>query len=276
MNDGTQSTPAPGSLDADAAGFAALGQALAQGSAPGSAPASQPQNVNAETGEAAPAFTSEQQGAFAQIDTMRAQLMDPARDKSLDTGRMQKLSELQRFANGVGERPSWLEGGTPDPRLTDQSEHDPLARSLEGALRDAVTDEQASHWRTNMMVRGLAADAATVLSDIARGLGMPQTILRQIGERALLHGTEFGQPPRTADDLFSPLDKATAGEYALEASRLLGGTEKFNALTNEVRGLLQQHGLLSGWDRVGLTKCSLSFDPTLLLALRGWLSTKPH
>ena len=264
-----QGTPAPGSLQADAAGFAALGQALA---AP-AAPAQQP-NVNVETGEAAPAFTPDQQGAFAEIETLRAELMDPARDRSQDGAKMEKLVETQKFAFGHGDRPSWMPGAQSDPRLTDQSEHDPLAQSFEGALRNEMSSDQAEQFRAGAVVRGLAPDAAETLTNITVGLGMPPTVAKQLLERALMHGTEFGKAPLTGDELFQPLDAAGAREYALEASRIMGGQERFAALATEVRSLLQQRGLLKGWDEYGLTKCSMAFDPRVLGAIRLWLLTK--
>jgi hypothetical protein len=232
--------------------------------------------VESGEGYAAPEFTPAQTAGLAEINNLRAQASDPALEHGKRDALMQKLSEMQRHVFAGGEKPAWFgEALAVDPK-TGMQEHDSFAASLGEGLTRPASAEELSHLRSAGTIKGLHPEVSGAVATFVRDLAMPKVIADEILARAVHHaGKEHDMPALSMAEAFRPLNDAEVQDFYNEASRVLGGSDKLDALTKEVRGLLQERGILAEMDRKGFTKISLAFDPRVLYALRLWLQTAP-
>lgn len=215
-----------------------------------------------------------QAAAVAHLAELRTQAAS-----ELDSGKrdvlMKQLSELSRHAFLGEKSPSWYGQATPDPRLSDTSEYDPMS-SLNAPLSEKMSSDQLAQIRSGGTIRGLHPTTSAAVAEFVSEMAMPKIIADQVLNSALKHfGLMHDSPALTSAEAFRPLNAAEAKDFYTEASRLCGGSEKLEALSKEVRELLQAKGLLSELDRRGLTNSSLAYDPRFLGTLRLWLKTAP-
>jgi hypothetical protein len=228
-----------------------------------------------ESGEAyaTPTFSPEQTAGLAEINSLRSQASDPALDRGQRDVLMQKMSELQRHVFTGGDKPAWF--GAQPAAAPDLSEHDSMRESLAG-LEKSISPEEVETLRGSAVVRGLHPSTAGAVAKLVGELAMPRQIGSMLLDRVLKHaGAEHDYDALTAAQAFRPLTAEETEEYRTEASRICGGSQRFEALRAEVRSLLHARGLLEGMDRVFSKTSSLAYDPWLLGSLRLWLQSAP-
>jgi hypothetical protein len=184
---------------------------------------------------------------------------------------LKKMGALQVFALAGGEKPADFMPS--DPLPPDLSEHDDMAGTFSG-LNKPMTADELSQLKFTGTVKGLHPTVSGAVSDFVREFAVPKVIADQILDRATKHlGATHDEP---AFERIETLSSEQQREYYEEASRAHpGGSEALNKLTTEVRGMLQERGLLERFEKVGLTRTSLAFDARVLHALRLWLQTAP-
>jgi hypothetical protein len=223
------------------------------------APASAPAPIQ----ESAPQpMGSEQQAALQEIGKLRASYGSTPSDQR-DT-LTQRIVELQRWAFGTGSKPAWYGPQTPDPKLTDMRPHDSLRDAFE-AMAQPAPPEVLKFAVHDAVIKGVDRQLAQQVADTCGDLGLSTSALKDVMARVRAHhGAEHDHGPDTG---LRVLDEAEAGAFIEEASRIVGSTEKFQALSQRARDFLQHKGVLAEFDRLGLTSTSLAFDPKLLLTL---------
>lgn len=249
-------------------------QSLPAGEIDRSAAGAQPQQGggHVEAPAAEPASES-QTAAIAHLTELRKQASDPTLDHGKRDALMHKMSQLSRHAFLGEKSPSWFGAALPDPRLSDTSEYDPMS-NLNAPLSEKMSADQLAQMKTAGTVKGLHPTVSGAIASFVSEMAIPKVIADTILDRAVKHlGSTHDEP---AFERIETLSSEQQLEYYNEASRVHpGGSEALNRLTTEVRGMLQERGLLERFEKVGLTRTSLAFDARTLYALRLWLQTAP-
>lgn len=250
-------------------------QSLPAGDIDRSAAGAQPQQSSGHVEEPAAEPASESQtAAIAHLAELRTQAADPALDHGKRDALMKKMSELTHHIHLGAKAPAWLDGAKPDPRLSDTSEYDPMS-SLNAPLSEKMSADQLAQMKTAGTVKGLHPTVSSAIASFVSEMAIPKVIADTILDRAVKH---FGAThDESAYERIETLSPERQREFYEEASRAHpGGSEALNKLTTEVRGMLQERGLLERFEKTGLTRTSLAFDARVLHALRLWCQTSPR
>jgi hypothetical protein len=208
----------------------------------------QRQAVTEQSGEA-PVMSADSQRALSDAQTMGQRLSDPTLTHGQRDALMRQVAELQRFANGNGDKPNWY-AQTPDARMVDQSPHDSLAASL-ADVANTLTKQDSDQITALGKLRGLTPDQAGTIAEFAAAAGLDKSTAKTLMERAAHHANT---------GWFGPLSKQDVQELQSECARSFGGVEKAAKESALARKYLKSVGLENA------DFGSLSWDPATILA----------
>ncbi|MGQ0511428.1 MAG: hypothetical protein ACT4P9_12525 [Betaproteobacteria bacterium] len=222
-------------------------------------PSAQPGAVSFQSDTAG--MSDSQRAAMAFVDANRGEAIN-----SNDVFLSRRISEALDHAYRNGPAPGFLP--QPDSARAAQADatrpHDSLRDVFEAAAQPA-SEQQIGAAVDSAVVQGvnreLAERAAGICADLALSEGATRTILDRVRAH---HGSSFEAGP---DSDIAILTDAETQEHIAEASRLYGGTEKLEAASRQAREYLRARGVLDKFDKAGITRSSLAFDPKLLSAL---------
>lgn len=220
----------------------------------------------------APAMGAEQQAALAEASRLRAEWSKAPSEGRDAIGA--KISKLQRFAFGHGEKKpaDFMPGDPPPPDLRPA---DSLRDTFEQMAQPA-TEQQNRAAVSLAALQGVDRGLAEGVGALCTELQLSESHTKAVLDRVRSH---FGKDNyhEAADDI-EVLDEAGIAEYTREATRILGSTEKLQAMRERAYAYVKSLGLESKY--ADLWQSSLGFDPKFLHTLamagvrRGALSQK--
>lgn len=212
-------------------------------------------------GSAQPAeLGAEQQAALKEIDRMRGEYGNTPSDKR--DALTQKISKLQRFAFGHGDKPADFMPGDPPP--PDLREHDSLRDTFEQMAQPA-SEQQTKAAVNNAVIQGVDRALAQKAADVCTVLGLSEGLTRNVLDRVRAHhGATHGHSSEADVAILADHEMP---EYVNEAARFFGSSQKLKEVSVRAREFLQSRGLLEKFDKSGLTRSTLAFDPKLLHTL---------
>jgi hypothetical protein len=221
-----------------------------------------PQAQHQQAQPAAPTpMPADRQASLTRAAELMARLSDPTLTGEQRERTMQKISAYQRHGFHGGESP---EPKATDPKLHDMRPHDSLRDAFE-AMQKPATPEILKAAVDDIVIKGVDRQLAQQATDVAAELGLSASALKSVlGRIHVHHGARHDRGPDTG--LYA-IEEAEVPEWAAEAARIAGSTEKFHDLTERARDFLQSKNLLTQFDKLGLTSTSLAFDVQLLQVL---------
>jgi hypothetical protein len=216
-------------------------------------------------GNAAPVQQpSEQQSrAQAEVTRLRANFKDvPSAERD---AYLQRMTKLSRFAQGYGEKPDDYE---PEAKEPDQRPYDPERADFE-RLSQPANSEQVTRSVDRAVIQGLDRGIADEIGAISQCVGLPDSSLRVVLERAVKHlGAADGEGPAQSYQILENADEIA--DFTQEAARRLGGLEKLEQMSELARRYLATKkgptgaSVLEVLDGQKLTQSTLAFDPFVL------------
>jgi hypothetical protein len=200
----------------------------------------------------APVRNDSQIRALAEIQSLRTEIAKAGGQAT--SQQRARLDQVWKHAHADGRAPADYAAIKPE----DHRPADGLRDALE-AEAQTLTQQQAERLLARAKVQGVAPEMAQVSLAACQSLGLDEVSTQTVLSRIAKHNS--GEA-----DFYIPTE-AEAVEYQAEASRLYGGNERFRAASERVRAFLERKGVLAEWDRMGLTRSSLAFDPRVLNAL---------
>jgi hypothetical protein len=204
-----------------------------------------------------------QAAAMKFVDSTRGELAKNLENHALARQHREALDHALRG----GPAPSWLhDGEAKAPQLNGNA----AIRNGELVDSDSVPGieaayapmdaEGAAQIRAGAVLAGLPREAADSFMKIAEQVQLPHGHAKSIA-------TRMAQHYRLSDGDIVLRSEQEHEEYAQEAARLLGGTEKYQQTVQKARAYLESVGSLSFIDAPEMQNSTIVYDPAILLSL---------
>jgi hypothetical protein len=182
-----------------------------------------------------------------------------------DDAVMRQMSELSRFAHGIGAKPSWFENTAPDARTTDLRPASSMAHSdLEAGMAPMAPNQAANMITHGKVVGGLSAEMSSGIVELAQIAGLPEAVTRILLDRTARHASS-DSGLGSFDSLAAIDSTEDKAELSAIGAELYGNSpERFKAARDRVERFLKAKDAEMA---KAFLRSSLSYDRRVLDAI---------